>query len=457
MSELGSEICPLRVAIIGSGPSGFYAAEALFKSDLTVTVDMFERLPCPFGLVRLGVAPDHQKIKNVTKVYDRIAKKPGFQYFGNVEYGRDLNMDDLQHFYDATIFANGAQSDRSLGIPGEDLPGSYPATEFVAWYNGHPDFADRTFDFSHDTAVVIGQGNVAVDVCRILCKTVDELKETDIAQYALDALAESKIRTVYMIGRRGPVQAKFTQIEIKELGHLEDCDAIIDPAVFDFDDASQAEYADPSNKAAAHIVPIMQDIAQSEPEGKSRRLNIEFCKSPIEIRGDGRVESIALEKNRLVGEPFSVKSEGTGEMMEIPCGLVLRSVGYRGVALPDVPFDDDRGVFPNDNGRIITGDALTGLYAVGWIKRGPSGVIGTNKPDSHETVEQLISDLGQLKAAGNRDTNLLLNELRDRGVRVISYKDWKKIDAEELAQGEQSGKAREKITRIDEMLRIVDK
>lgn len=456
MSELGGEARPVRVAIVGSGPSGFYAAEALLKAEPVVTVDMFERLPSPFGLVRLGVAPDHQKIKNVTKIYDRIAAKPGFEYFGNVEYGRDLTMADLREHYDAVIFASGAPSDRNLGIPGEDLPGSYAATEFVAWYNGHPDFADRSFDFSHDTAVVIGQGNVAVDVCRILCKTVDELKTTDIAKHALDALAESKIRSVYMVGRRGPVQAKFTQVEIKEMGHLADCDTYIDPAMFDFDPSSQAEYADPSNKNAAHIVPILEEIAKTAPAGKARRLNIEFCKGPVEIRGSERVESIVLEKNELTGEPFNIKARGTGELEEIPCGLVLRSVGYRGEPLPDVPFDEARAVFPNEKGRILTEDGSPGLYVVGWIKRGPSGVIGTNKPDSIETVETLLGDLKNISPCGNPDTNSLLKGLRERGVRVVSYADWTQIDAAEVSRGQSIGKPREKFTRVSEMLAILD-
>ena len=456
MSELGSDARPVRVAIIGSGPSGFYAAEALFKADPVVTVDMFERLPSPFGLVRLGVAPDHQKIKNVTKIYDRIAAKPGFRYIGNVEYGRDLTMLDLRAHYDAVIFANGAQTDRSLGVPGEDLEGSFAATEFVAWYNGHPDFADRSFDFSHETAVVIGQGNVAVDVCRILCKTVDELKTTDIAQHALNALSESNIKTVYMVGRRGPVQAKFTQVEIREMGHLQDCDTYIDPAVFEFDDASRAEYADPGNKNAAHIVPILHEIAKTPLQGKTRRLNIEFCKGPVEIRGLERVESIVLEKNELVGEAFNVKARGTGELEEIPCGLVLRSVGYRGEPLPDVPFDAERGVFPNDRGRIEGGPESPGLYAVGWIKRGPSGVIGTNKPDSIETVETLIGDLEKLSPCGNPDTDSLLKELEARGVRVVSYDDWSRIDGAEVARGAYTGKPREKFVKIEEMLRVLD-
>jgi ferredoxin--NADP+ reductase len=457
MSVLGSESRPLRVAIVGSGPSGFYAADALLKAEADVRVDMFERLPNPYGLVRAGVAPDHAKIKNVIKIYERIAAKPDFAYYGNVEFGKDVSLADMKRHYDAVIFANGARSDRSLNIPGEELSGSRPATAFVGWYNGHPDYRDLEFDFSGDTAVVIGQGNVAIDVCRILCKTVEELKTTDISQHALDALAQSRIEHVYMVGRRGPVQAKFTQIEIKEMGRLENCDAIIDPGVFDFDPSSRAELDDPGNKSAQKIVSTLREIAESGTSDKSRTFHIEFCKSPVEIKGDGRVESIVLEKNELVGEPFRVQSKGTGETEEIPCGLVLRSVGYRGEPLPDVPFDEKRGVFPNENGRIaVEGGASGGLYAVGWIKRGPSGVIGTNKPDSQATVAQLLEDMASLRPCEEPDTAALIRKLEGVGVRVVSHEDWQKIDAAETARGEAVEKPREKFTRVSEMIDVLD-
>lgn len=454
MSELGSEARPLRVSIIGSGPSGFYAADALLKSKLATVVDMFERLPNPYGLVRTGVAPDHSKIKNVIKIYERIAAKPGFTYFGNVEFGKELNLRELQQHYDAIIFANGAESDRNLNIPGENLPGSHPATAFVGWYNGHPDFRDLEFDFSTEVAVVIGQGNVAVDICRILCKTVDELKTTDIAQHALDQLVHSKIKHVHMIGRRGPVQAKFTQIEIREMGRLQDCDVHIDLEAFDFDKASQQELDDPENKVASKNVPVLREIAETNPHGKSRELNIDFCRSPIEIKGNGRVESIVFEKNKLVGEPYKLKAVGTGETEEMLCGLVFRSVGYHGVALPGVPFDEKRGIFPNVNGRIIDSE---GLYTVGWIKRGPSGIIGTNKPDSQATVAQLLDDISDLTPCQKPETESLIQSLKDKGVRVVSCEDWHKIDEAEIARGKEVDKPREKFTRVVEMLDLLDK
>ena len=453
-NKLGSEARPLRAAIVGSGPSGFYAASALLNADAHVEVDMFERLPSPFGLVRLGVAPDHAKIKNVIKIYERTAAKEGFRYFGNVEIGRDLTVEELRKFYDVSIFANGAQSDRNLNIPGEALQGSWAATEFVAWYNGHPDYRDLEFDFSHETAVVIGQGNVAADVCRILLKPVDELKHTDIAAHALEQLAKSSIKTVYMVGRRGPVQAKFTQLEIKELGEIAGCTAVINEEVFNFDPASQAEFDDPASKTAAKNIPIMKAIAEAHRKESDRILRIEFCKSPLQIKGETHVESIVLEHNELIGEPFKVKSKGTGVSEEIPCGLVLRSVGYRGTAMPGVPFDDSWGVYPHENGRIVGEE---GMYVVGWIKRGPSGVIGTNKPCSQETVAQLLEDIPNLTPCAEPDKNAVINELNQRNVRLVSYEDWKKIDVAEVARGEASGKPREKFSRVSEMLKLLEK
>ena len=455
--KLGTQERPLRVAVIGSGPSGFYAAQALMKAEIEVEIDIVERLPSPYGLVRLGVAPDHPKIKNVIGVFERIAAKPNCRFLGNVTVGRDIAVEELRRHYDALIFANGAETDRRLNIPGEDLPGSYTATEFVAWYNGHPDYRDREFDLSQETAVVIGQGNVAIDVCRILAKTADELKHTDITQRALDALAESRIKDIYMVGRRGPVQAKFTQLEIKEMGQLADCDPVVRAEDLQFDPASQAEYDDPKNKAAKRIVPILGDFAARELSGKARRLHILFKQSPAEIKGDGRVQSIVLERNELVGEAFSLKARGTGETEELACGLVFRSVGYRGVPLPGVPFDEQRGVIPNEDGRVLDHETpVSGLYAVGWIKRGPSGVIGTNKPDSRATVASLLQDLPNLQPCPDPETDKVLALLKDRGVRVVSFEDWQIIDAAEVERGQASGKPREKYPSVEEMLATLE-
>lgn len=452
---LGSAERPLRVAIVGSGPSGFYAAAPLLKSETVCIVDMYDRLPTPFGLVRGGVAPDHPKIRNVTKVYEKIAAHERFAFLGNVMVGKDISVDELKRHYDAIVFSSGAETDRRMGIPGEDLPGSCTATSFVGWYNGHPDYRHLRFDLSQEVAFVIGIGNVAMDVARILAKTVDELKTTDIAQHALDALAESKIKEIHVVGRRGPVQAKYTLPEIKEMGELADCDPVIDPAELDIGPACQAELED---AGMTRIMEVCRAYAERTPAaGKRRRMQFQFLLSPQEIKGTERVESIVLEKNRLEGEPLKQKARGTGECFEVPCGLVFRSIGYRGVAIPGVPFHDAWGIIPNEAGRITDdGEVVPGLYAAGWIKRGPSGVIGTNKPDSIETVNMLFEDLPKLDACEHPSTEAVLALLAERGTRVISFEDWKRIDAAEIEAGEAVGKPRERFTYVDEMFALLD-
>ncbi len=455
MTTLGTHDRPLRVAVIGSGPSGFYAVEALAKSGVEVSVDILEALPCPFGLVRYGVAPDHQKIKTVTKVFDRIAARPNVRFLGNVSLGTDLLIEELRRFYDAVVLAHGAQSDRRLEVPGEDLPGSHTATEFVAWYNGHPDYVDRVFDLSCETAVVIGQGNVAVDVCRILAKTGDELRETDIAAHALHALAKSRVRRIYMVGRRGPVQAKFTQLEIKELGALDDCTTLIDPKELELAPDSLADLNHPENAHSQRIYPILQEYGENRPSAEKRNLHITFRKSPREIKGSGRVQSIVFERNRLEGPPGNVRPVPTGMFDEIECGLVLRSVGYKGLPLPGAPFDERSGTIPNQLGRVVErGEVVPGLYVCGWIKRGPTGVIGTNKPDSQETVASLIADIGSLPPCEVPDPDGVLHLLNTRGVQVVTYADWQRIDATETERGRGSGRPREKISRREDLLAV---
>ena len=458
MSELGTASRPLRVAIVGSGPSGFYAAEALFKSKVDVHVDMFDRLPTPYGLVRGGVAPDHQKIKNVTRVYEKIAtKNEHFAFLGNVTVGSDIKVEELRSYYDAILFACGAESDRRLNIPGEDLPGSYTATEFVGWYNGHPDYREREFDLSGKVAIVIGQGNVAMDVSRVLAKTTEELASTDIADFALDALGKSNIREVYVVGRRGPVQAKFTPPEIREIGELVDCDPVVAAADMELNEASQAELDAPESNHQRKNFDVLKEFSTREAGDKSRRYHLEFCLSPIEIRGDGRVQQVVFRKNRLAGEPFNQWSEGTEETITLDCDIFFRSVGYRGTALPGVPFDEKKGIFPNRQGRIVDGDeALPGMYVAGWIKRGPSGIIGTNKPDSQATVEVLLEDVPSLSPCAEPNSDSVRKLLAERGVRVVSFADWQKIDAAEIAAGERVGKPREKLTTIAEMLAVLD-
>lgn len=449
MAQLGSAERPLRVAIVGSGPSGFYAADPLLKSsDVVCTVDMFDRLPTPYGLVRGGVAPDHPKIRTVTRVYEKISDHERFRFLGNVKIGRDLSVEELRRHYDAVFFSCGAETDRRLGIPGEDLPGSCTATSFVAWYNAHPDYRDLQFDLSQEAAVVIGVGNVAMDVARTLAKTVDELKTTDIAQHALDALAESKIKDIYIIGRRGAAQAAYTTPELKEMGELEDCDPIVGPEEISLDPASQQELED---RNTARNIEILTEYANRVPSAsKRRRMHFRFLLSPTEIKGNGRVESIVLEKNRLEGEPGALKARGTGEHVEIPTGLVFRSIGYKGIPMPGVPFDERRGVFPNEMGRIEPG-----MYCAGWIKRGPSGIIGTNKPDSVESVAQLLADVPALTPCAEPDTGKVEALLAERGVRVVDTAGWRKIDAAEIARGQAVGKPRERFTRVEEMLAVL--
>ena len=359
MPNPGTDDNPLRVAIIGSGPAGFYVVERLFKeTGLNVEIDMFDELATPFGLVRGGVAPDHQKIKSVIRVYDRNARKPNFRFYGNVRYGRDIHLGDLRAHYHQICFTTGAQTDRSLGIPGEDLQGSHAATEFVAWYNGHPDYRDRRFDLSGESAAVIGVGNVAIDVARILCRSYEELAVTDIADYALEALRESSIRNVYLIGRRGPAQAAFTNPEIKEMGELADADVEILPEEARLDELSQAYVDAHADKAMLRKIEILQSYAGRPSTGKSRRLSIRFLLSPTEIigNGGGRVNALRLVKNELYADNGSLRPRATEEHETIPADIVFRSVGYLGVALPDVPFDDRHGVIPNDRGRVLARD-----------------------------------------------------------------------------------------------------
>jgi ferredoxin--NADP+ reductase len=461
MVQPGTATNPLRVAIIGSGPTGFYAADQLFKQEsLVVQVDMFDRLPTPYGLVRGGVAPDHQKIKSVTAAYDRTAAHPNFRFYGNVELGKHLTLADLRDHYHQLIFCTGAQTDRSMGIPGEELPGSHAATEFVAWYNGHPDYRDCQFDLTQERAAVVGVGNVAVDVARILCRTPEELAATDIADYALEALSRSNIKEVYLLGRRGPAQAAFTNPEIKELGELTGADIYVLPAEAELDELSRAELERTQDRLALKKVEILQSFAQRPDEDKLRQLVVRFLVSPIEILGDekGRVRAIKLVKNKLYAtEAGTLRAEPTGEYEELPVGLVFRSVGYRGVPLPGVPFNDKWGVIFNNKGRVINPDTqqpVVGEYCAGWIKRGPSGVIGTNKPDAAETVTCMLEDLAQglILQPSQPEPAALEALIRQRQPQYVTYQDWLRLNEIELARGKELGRPRLKFTRVEDML-----
>lgn len=458
-NQLGTPDRPLRVAIIGSGPGGFYAADALLNSGVNVKIVMFDRLPAPFGLVRYGVAPDHFKIKNVIKIYEKIAEKKGFSFIGNVRVGEDISVEELRKYYDAIIFACGAPMFTNLGIPGEGKPGTHTAREFVNWYNGHPDFCDRTFDLSCEAAVIIGLGNVAMDVARILSKTVDELKNTDIAQYAFDVLARSKIKEIHVIGRRGPVQAAFTPAELKEFSDLADCHPVVRLQDLEINPESRAELDLPDNAIIRKNFEILKGYAaRAIPSHKHKRCYFHFLKNPIEFVCDPEIKKVILEETKLIGEPGKQKAQNTGVKSELNCGVLFRSVGYRGVPIPGVPFDEKKGVFPNKGGRIIDGDQMVdGLYAVGWIKRGASGVIGTNKADSAETVKNLFADMPQLKACEVPESKAVRALIEERKIQVIDFKSWKKIDAAEIERGQAVGKPREKFVSIEEMLAVARK
>jgi ferredoxin/flavodoxin---NADP+ reductase len=400
--------------------------------------------------VRLGVAPDHENIKAVSRAFEKTAARPGFRFFGNVEVGRDVSHAELVAAYDAVVYSVGAQTDRRLGIPGEDLPGSWPATAFVAWYNGHPDFQELEFDLTHERAVVIGNGNVAVDCVRMLALTAEELATTDTTHEAIAGIVGSGLKEIVMLGRRGPVQAAFTPPEVKELGELAGADVIVDPADLELDEASERELAADQQRAGRNLE-LLREYSRRTPDGKPRRLVMRFLSSPVAIVGDERVEGIEVVRNELVEENGRIVARPTGETETIPCGLVLRSVGYKGVPLPGVPFDEQRGTMPNDTGRVQGAERT---YCAGWIKRGPSGVIGTNKKDATETIELLLADAraGRLTRAG--DTPVLERVLSERGVDFVEYAGWQAIDAAERSAGEPLGRPRVKLHTWDKLLHV---
>ncbi len=445
----------LRVAVVGSGPAAFYAAGHLLASDdPPVEVDLIERLPTPWGLVRLGVAPDHPNLKTVSRAFERIAERPGFRFFGNVEVGRDVSHEELDRMYDAVVYAVGSQADRRLGIPGEDLPGSWAATELVAWYNGHPDFQELVFDLSGERAVVVGNGNVALDVARMLALTREELAPTDTTDAAIEAIVESGLREIHVLGRRGPVQAAWTSTELQEMGELAGAGIHVDPAELELDPASEAELAASSNIVRRNFE-ILRDFAARPPAAHPRTIRLRFRVSPIAILGDERVEAVEIVQNRL--EPDgkgSVRAVATDEREIIPCELVFRSVGYRGVALPGVPFDAATGTTPNAAGRVLdeSGAPVPGLYVAGWIKRGPTGVIGTNKKDAVETVEHVLEDARAGVLERPEPKGSLEELLVDRGIEAVMYPGWSAIDTLERARGDEQGRPRVKLATWDELL-----
>ncbi|MHB2026117.1 MAG: FAD-dependent oxidoreductase [Elusimicrobiota bacterium] len=462
MPHLGTLENPLRVAVIGSGPSGFYAAEALHRQkDFVARVDMFDRLPTPYGLVRGGVAPDHQKIKSVIAVYERIASNPNFRFFGNVHIGRDISAADLAARYHQIVYAVGCESDRKMGIPGEDLPGSHAATTFVGWYNGHPDYRDKIFDLSGESAAVVGVGNVAMDVIRILMKNPDDLKSTDIASYALKVLRASRIKTVYVLGRRGPAEATYSPQEIQDIGSLAGADLVIRDDEAAVEEASKPLLSDPQARKNAEY------IAQKSKNGEGinrRKIRLRFCVSPVEILGkNGRANALKIEKTALTADgKGGTDARGTGRHEILEAGLILRAIGYRGIPIPGVPFNDKRGIIPNSGGRVTDGrdQTVPGQYAVGWIKRGPSGLIGTNRADSIATVEAMIADAkaGLVSASINNGRLEAMDDwIKERGLTPVGFPEWKILDRIEIERGAVLGKIREKFSSQEEMLAALGK
>jgi ferredoxin--NADP+ reductase len=455
--SIGTQDNPLRVAIVGSGPAGFYAAGHLLKpKERAVQVDMFDRLPTPWGLVRAGVAPDHPNIKAVSRVYEKTAAHAEFRFYGNVEFGRDLDHDELTRRYHAVVYAVGAQTDKQMGIPGEDLPGSWAATEFVAWYNAHPDYRELEFDLSPERAVVIGNGNVAMDVTRMLATDPEDLAKTDVADHALEVLRESGVREVVVLGRRGPAQAAFTNPELLELGEMTGADVIVDRQDCELDPLSAESIEGEGHLTARKNVEILRDYSAEPLTGSDRRIVLRFLVSPVEIIGDGKVEAIKIVRNELRrDEDGSLRPRPTEQTEVIPCGLVFRSIGYRGVPLPGVPFDERRCVIPNEGGRVLQdGAPVPGEYAVGWIKRGPTGIIGTNKKDAQETVDLLFEDLdaGRMPEPEDPDRDSLEELLDDRAPEHVTYAGWEAIDQREKEAGEPQGRPRVKLCTFEELL-----
>lgn len=448
---------PYHVAIVGSGPSGFFAASSLLKAadgseDIDVAVDMLEMLPTPWGLVRSGVAPDHPKIKSISKQFEKTSQDPRFRFFGNVSVGEHVQASELAERYDAVVYAVGAQSDRALNIPGEDLQGSIAAVDFVGWYNAHPNFEAATPDLSGARAVVVGNGNVALDVARILVTDPDVLGLTDIADHALESLRPCGVDEVVVIGRRGPLQTAFTTLELRELGDLENVDVIVDPAQLE---GISDEDAAAAGKTAKQNINVLRDYAKRDPRPGHRRIVLRFMTSPIEIKGTQRVEAIVLGRNELVTDDSGrVSATDTGEREELPAQLVVRSVGYRGLPTPGLPFDEKSATIPNSGGRIKDS---RNEYVVGWIKRGPTGVIGTNKKDSQETVDTLLADLSG--ADGLADfpddhADQLADWLASRQPKLVTSAHWDLIDAHERAAGEPHGRPRVKLPSLAKLLGV---
>lgn len=440
----------LRVAIVGSGPAGIYAADALVKSEADVTVDILERNPAPFGLIRYGVAPDHPRIKQIVKALKRVLGNESIRFLGNINYGGDLKLENLRQFYDAVIFATGANSDSHLETPGVDLPGSYGAADFVSWYDGHPD-APRDWPLEAESVAVLGAGNVALDVARMLAKTADELVPTEIPANVYAGIKANRAQDVHVFARRGPAQVKFTPMELRELGHSPNIDIIVHPEGFELDEGSMDAIR--ASKAVKLVVDTLQNYVAAEPQGKKHRLHIHFCHAPVEITGETKVEGLRTEITELTGDG---NVRGTGELVDWPVQAVYRAVGYLSSNLSGLPFDGTAGVVPNDGGHVIDidGETMPGLYVTGWIKRGPVGLIGHTRSDAAQTVEMLLDDVDTLAAPELADRDAVTSYLDERGVEYTTWEGWEQLDAHEVALGAAEGRSRVKVVPRDEMVKI---
>lgn len=445
----------LRIAVVGAGPAGVYAADILGKSEVDVTIDILDRDPTPFGLIRYGVAPDHPRIKEIIKALKRVMTNPDIRFFGNVNYGTDIKLEDLRQFYDAVIFATGARRDRELNIPGIDLHGSFGAADFVYWYDGHPD-VDRDWDFQPhaESIAVLGVGNVGLDIARILAKTADELLTTEIPDNVYQGLKNNAAKDVHVFARRGPAQVKFTPMELRELSHSPNIDVIVHPEGFELDEGSHDAIR--ASKSVKLVVDVLQNYLAKEPTGAIHRIHIHFCQDPVEILGeDGKVVGLRTEVTELDG---TGNARGTGEFIDWPVQAVYRAIGYYSDNLSGLPFDTGAGVVPNDGGRVIDidGEPLPGAYVTGWIKRGPVGLIGHTKSDASQTVDLLLSDIDKLEVPAQSEREAFDRYLDSRGIEFVTWEGWEKLDEHELALGEADSNERDRIKVVprEEMLKI---
>lgn len=447
----------LKVAIIGSGPSGFYVADAIISSGISAEITLLEKLPCPYGLIRYGVAPDHQKLKRIANTLDTIAEHSSVTFLGNVELGKDISLEEIKSNYQVVVFCNGMPESIALGIDGEQLAGVTPCNDLVGWYNGHPDYQDLAFNFDHDTAVVIGHGNVAIDISRILSKSIDDLRASDIPENALEILSKKTLKRVHMIGRRGPIQSKFTTKELHELGKLSNCNVSLDPKHLNLKSACQQELDDTSNTIVQKNYKVMQSYADNflaVNDKNKTQISIDFMLSPKYFTGKKQLSSTVFEETYLEGAPFNQTCKPAEQLIEISCGLAFTSVGFRGVLLENLPVNEPKRTLSNQHSKLLgrDGKIVKGLYAAGWVKRGPQGVIGTNRECAQHTVDHILNDTPTLLQTSAEGKAGLLTILHKKNIRYVTFEDWKVIDKKEVENGLPLGKPREKFVTVKEML-----